>query len=113
MVDLAGAVEKIQWYTIRWQIEEFHRVLKSGCQAEQRQLETLDRLLRVLALDLVVASKILALSRCARENPGGDPREVLAEAEVEVLRMYFPVPGILLTHRRSSPCLVNPNIPWQ
>ena len=88
VVDLAGAVEKIQWYTIRWQIEEFHRVLKSGCQAEQRQLETLDRLLRVLALDLVVASKILALSRCARENPGGDPREVLAEEEVEVLRMY-------------------------
>lgn len=28
------AVEKVRWYALRWRIEEFHRVLKSGCRAE-------------------------------------------------------------------------------
>jgi hypothetical protein len=29
------AVEKVQWYALRWKIEIFHKILKSGCRAEQ------------------------------------------------------------------------------
>src|ERR1700744_3775979 len=42
--DAAEAVEKVQWYCQRWQIEVFHKVLKSGCKIEHRQLETALRL---------------------------------------------------------------------
>lgn len=29
--DLAAAVEKLEWYAMRWKIEVFHKVMKSGC----------------------------------------------------------------------------------
>src|SRR5690606_41705935 len=38
----------IEYYRVRWMIEVFFRVLKSGCRIEQRQFESLDRLLACL-----------------------------------------------------------------
>jgi hypothetical protein len=64
--DLEGALEKIGHYRVRWQIEEYHRVLKSGCQAQARQLEEAERLEKILMIDLVVAWRTLELSRLAR-----------------------------------------------
>ena len=37
---LEEACVKVGWYAQRWQIEVIHKVLKSGCQIQQRQLET-------------------------------------------------------------------------
>ena len=44
------AVEKLQWYAMRWKIEVFHKILKSGCRAEQARLRTAERLVRLIAL---------------------------------------------------------------
>src|SRR3954453_8608627 len=30
VIDLAGAVEKLDWYALRWKAEVFHKVMKSG-----------------------------------------------------------------------------------
>ena len=38
------AIEKLDWYAMRWKIETFHKVLKSGCKAEEALLRTADRL---------------------------------------------------------------------
>jgi IS4 transposase len=43
------AIEKLQWYALRWNIETFHKILKSGCQAEQSKLRTAERLVNLLA----------------------------------------------------------------
>jgi hypothetical protein len=59
----------IQWYTCRWLIEVFFKVLKSGCKAEERQLETLDRLIRCLVLDSIVAWRVLYLTTVGRQLP--------------------------------------------
>jgi hypothetical protein len=48
--DFAGATEKIEWYGVRWGIETWHKVLKSGCTVEDCRLENADRLTRHLAL---------------------------------------------------------------
>jgi len=32
----AEAVEKLQWYALRWKIETFHKILKSGCMQSRR-----------------------------------------------------------------------------
>jgi hypothetical protein len=37
---LEEAIEKIRWYAMRWKIEVFHKVLKSGCRAEDARLRT-------------------------------------------------------------------------
>ncbi len=34
--DFAAAVERLRWYAAQQGIEVFHRVLKSGCQIEER-----------------------------------------------------------------------------
>jgi hypothetical protein len=69
VASLADAVERIQWYTCRWGIEVFHRILKSGCQIEDRQLGTADRLEACLAIDAVVAWRIHHLTYLGRATP--------------------------------------------
>ncbi|MGH8020960.1 MAG: IS4 family transposase, partial [Opitutaceae bacterium] len=49
------AICRVRWYAQRWQIEVMHKVLKSGCRIEERQLESAARLKRALMVDLVVA----------------------------------------------------------
>ncbi|MDA9537122.1 hypothetical protein ACM41_12955, partial [Bradyrhizobium sp. CCBAU 21362] len=36
------AVEKLEWYALRWKIEVFHKILKSGCE-EAKKLSGNDR----------------------------------------------------------------------
>ena len=67
--NLEQAVEKLRWYAGRWGIEVFHRVLKSGCQIESRQLAGADRLEACLAIDMVVAWRIYHLAKLGRETP--------------------------------------------
>jgi hypothetical protein len=64
-----AAVEKLRWYTLRWGIEVFHRVLKSGCQIETRRLGQADRLEACLGIDLVVAWRIYHLTKLGRQTP--------------------------------------------
>lgn len=64
-----AAVEKLRWYAGRWGIEVFHRVLKSGCKIESRQLAGADRLESCLAIDMVVAWRIFHLTKLGREMP--------------------------------------------
>ncbi len=63
------ACQTIKLYTFRWLIERFHFVLKSGCAFEDRQLRTLGRLQRFLALANVVAWRLLWLTYLGRGQP--------------------------------------------
>ncbi len=57
----------------RWLVEEFHRVLKSGCRIEALTLRESGALLAAVALYMVVAWRILYLrdlSRGCAELPG-------------------------------------------
>jgi hypothetical protein len=67
--DLAEASEILQWYLCRWQIEVFFRVLKSGCKIENLQLELTDRLELAISLYLIVAWRVLFLTRLGRTCP--------------------------------------------
>jgi len=69
VTDLESAAEKLRWYALRWQIEVFHRTLKSGCRMEDRQLRDADRLEACLAIDMVVAWRIVHLTKLGRETP--------------------------------------------
>jgi hypothetical protein len=83
------ARERVSWYAQRWQIEVFHKVLKSGCKIEQRQLETLKRLQRVLMLDLIVAWRVMLLSKAARATPKEPANQWFLESEWKVLWCYM------------------------
>lgn len=79
------AWEKVQWYRRRWGIEEWHRALKNGCGAEQREFETAEHLKRVLAFDLIVAWRVLACVKLGRVLPQLPATVLYTLEELEVL----------------------------
>lgn len=74
------ALEKVQWYACRWQIEIFFKILKSGCRIEDRQLQSGERIQRCLALDAIIAWRVLFLTMVPRNIPNM-PCDVLLEIE--------------------------------
>ncbi|WKZ14220.1 MAG: IS4 family transposase [Candidatus Jettenia caeni] len=59
----------VNYYSVRFSIELFHKVLKSGCTIEKRQLQTAEGLIRCLALDSLVAWRIMFLTMIGRAVP--------------------------------------------
>ena len=89
------AAEKIQWYTLRWQIEVFHRTLKSGCRIENRQLASAHSLKVCVAVDLVVAWRVFHLARLGREIPDVPCTVFFEEVQWQALVCFLkrtPVP---------------------
>jgi len=82
---VAEAWEKVEWYCRRWCIEEWHRVLKSICKIEQREFKTAEHLQRVLAFDLIMAWRILALVKLGRAVPNVPASLLYTEEQLEVL----------------------------
>jgi hypothetical protein len=75
------ALERLAWYACRWGIEVWHKVLKSGCRIEARQLETAERLKRCLTLYSVIAWRILYATMLARALPDAPCSVLLSEDE--------------------------------
>jgi len=65
----AAAQECVEWYTCRFGIEVWHKVLKSGCRIEARQLESAARLQRCLTLFSVIAWRIVYATMLSRTLP--------------------------------------------
>jgi hypothetical protein len=59
VADAAAAITQVRRYSRRWQIELFHKILKSGCHIEGRQFESAERIRHCLVLDVIVAARIL------------------------------------------------------
>jgi hypothetical protein len=67
--DAEHARRIIGFYGLRWLIERYHFVLKSGCGIEESQLRSVERLECLLALYCVVAWRLLWLTYAARQDP--------------------------------------------
>jgi hypothetical protein len=81
-IDRAEQVQQIvSYYSIRWQIEIYFRTLKSGCRIENRQFETLDRLLNCLAVYSIIAWKVMYLCRLGHECPDLDCEIIFEPSE--------------------------------
>jgi hypothetical protein len=63
------ALRCLRWYTRRWRIEEWHRVLKSGCRIEAHQHQSAGKLACAIAIDTVMAWRVMALILLGREAP--------------------------------------------
>ncbi|UFW51195.1 MULTISPECIES: hypothetical protein [Bradyrhizobium] len=70
--DFTMAIEKLEWYALRWKAEVFHKVMKSGCRAEETWVETAERLTKFLALIAMVSWRIFFLTMSAQADAAGD-----------------------------------------
>lgn len=75
-------------YTRRWKIEEFHMGLKTGCQIEQRQLETRERLEVFLGFASVISVMLLRLRDQSRQD--GSASTALSHVQLMLLRSKVP-----------------------
>jgi hypothetical protein len=80
------AEQILRWYCLRWRIEDWHRVLKSGCAIEKLQHKTAARLQRTIAINLVIAWRIMLLTLLGRECPQLVAEVLFSDIEIEVLK---------------------------
>ncbi len=59
----------LDYYLCRWEIEVFFKVLKSGCTAEELQLETAENLKNAISFYLIIAWRVMFLMKLSREHP--------------------------------------------
>jgi hypothetical protein len=96
---LDQALEIISWYSQRWVVEEFHKAWKTGCRAEQRQLEEADRLVPLLGALAIVAVRLLRLRDAARCD-GAAPAAV-PQTTIQILAAKLQQPAECFTTNRD------------
>jgi hypothetical protein len=79
------AIEKLEWYSLRWKIEVFHKVLKSGCRAEEAKLRTAQRLANLIAVYCIVSWRVFWMTMLNRSSPDAPPALALTDAEIALL----------------------------
>ena len=84
------ALKCIRWYCRRWRIEEWHRVMKSGCNILEHQNHCAEVLLRAIAIDAVIAWRIMLLTLLGREVPEMPAELIFTSGECEVLELLAP-----------------------
>jgi hypothetical protein len=89
---LEDALEKIRWYALRWKIETFHKILKSGCRAEQAKLRTAERLTRLIAVFCILSWRVFWMTMVQRADPQPAPEAALTKTEIALLDKLIPSP---------------------
>lgn len=75
----------LRWYAYRWRVEDYHKILKSGCQVERYRLaaEGMKSLLGFLS---VIAADLLRLTYWQRTQPESPAESVLNSIQIQVLK---------------------------
>lgn len=96
------AFQCVKWYSMRWLIERYHYVLKSGCQVEELQLEEAERIKRAVAVYCIVAWRLLYLTYLARVEPETSSAHILEAHEWEALHCFV--------HKTANPVTTAPTV---
>lgn len=83
------ALEKIRWYCLRWKIEVFHKILKSGLKVEDCRLSEANRLIRYLSIMSIVAWRIFWITTISRACPESSCLVLFNDEEWKVLFYKF------------------------
>ena len=84
----AAAEQCLRWYCLRWRIEDWHRVLKSGCRIEDLAHHSAERLRRAIAINLVIAWRIMLMTLLGRETPELPAEVLFSDIELRTLKAY-------------------------
>jgi hypothetical protein len=93
------AWERVEWYRMRWIMEDYHQCLKTGCQIEQRQVQTYEGLRTLLGFLAPLAVWLLQLRAAGRQEPPRAASEVLPPDVGKVVAYLAKVPAAHLSAR--------------
>ena len=78
----------LEYYALRWRIEDYFRILKSGCKVEELQHHRAERLERAIAIKMVVGWRIQLMVRLGREVPELPAEVLFCDTELRVLATF-------------------------
>ena len=84
------AWEVIEFYECRWLIEEYHKVLKTGCSIERHALREAGRLEPLIALISVIGVRLLQLKTITRHNPDQPAKDRVPNSWLAALKALRP-----------------------
>ena len=84
----AAAERVLEWYRLRWRIEDWHRILKSGCKVEYLGHRTGERIERAVTIKAVIAWRLAALTLLGRETPELPATVFFTQIQLRVLRHF-------------------------
>src|ERR1700712_3766386 len=97
------AIEKLNWYAMRWKIETFHKILKSGCKAEDVKLRTAERLVNLIAILCLLSWRVFWLTMLNRTRPEASSYMALTPTEIYLLdQLVSDPPGATTTGNQLS-----------
>lgn len=115
-IEMAATI--LRWYSYRWRVEEYHKLLKSGTQVERYRLAA-DGMKTLLGFLSVIAVELLQLTYLHRTRPEASVELVLNPTQITVLKAKSSkLPKVLtvrwalesvahlggyLEHRRKTP----------
>jgi hypothetical protein len=85
---------------MRWRIETFHKILKSGCRAEASKLRTAERIANLIAIFCVLSWRIFWMTMMNRAAPAAPPLVALTRVETQLLDR--PLPEVSHHRRRAT-----------
>ena len=90
VANLEEAIEKLQWYALRWRIEVYFKILKSGCRAEDSKLRSSSRLSKLISIFCILSWRVFWLTMMNRETENVPATISLTETEIRILDQLFP-----------------------
>lgn len=88
---------RVIWYKWRWLLENFHKVLKTGCGIEVRRQQTRGAMWNLLGILTPIAMRLLWLRQAAQQAPDTPATEVVSQEVIDVVTKLDNRPGALLT----------------
>lgn len=90
---LEDVSQMLEWYSLRWKIETFHKILKSGCRAEESKLRSAEGLAKLLWVFCIVSWRVFWMTMIKRAVPKASPEVAITSVEKEILDKLFGKPG--------------------
>lgn len=89
ITSLAEAREIVEIYKHRWLIEEYHKCLKTGCQIEEVQLRTANRILTLFGILGVIATQLIQLKGVSRMSPNEPAEKHVDKVAIAILEEVY------------------------
>lgn len=115
--DLRDAVATPDWYSSRWKVETFHKILKSGCRAaEESNLRTPERLTNLPAVYGILARRVFWLCMVNRAAPDAPAGLVFTKTELDfldrIVKNLTPAPVKTIPHYLTAVARLGGYLAW-
>lgn len=90
VTNIDEAIEKLKWYALRWRIEVFFKILKSGCKAEELKLRESERISKMILVYCILSWRVFWITMMNREIESAPASIALSDEEIKILDHLFP-----------------------